>query len=97
MSVMPTKSWARAGATLAAALVSAAATAATSSHVGDAFDLAHPAVRAFTDRDGLPQNIVHSIAKDALGYLWVATQDGAARWNGREWLTIDMPDRDVSN
>ena len=94
---MPTKSWARAGATLAAALVSAAATAATSPHVGDPFDLAHPAVRAFTDRDGLPQNSVHSIAKDALGYLWVATQDGAARWNGREWLTIDMPDRDVSN
>jgi ligand-binding sensor domain-containing protein len=54
-------------------------------------------VRAFTDRDGLPQNSVHDIAKDALGYLWVATQDGAARWNGREWLTIDMPDRDVSN
>ena len=24
-------------------------------------------------------------------------QDGAARWNGREWTTIDMPDRDVSN
>jgi diguanylate cyclase (GGDEF)-like protein len=97
MSVMPTKSWARASATLAAALVSAAATAATSPHVGDPFDLAHPAVRAFTDRDGLPQNSVHDIAKDALGYLWVATQDGAARWNGREWLTIDMPDREVSN
>jgi len=64
---------------------------------GDAFDLAHPAVRAFSDRDGLPQNTVHAIARDAAGYLWVGTQDGAARWNGREWLTIDMPDREVSN
>ena len=40
---------------------------------------------------------MHAIARDALGYLWVGTQDGAARWNGREWLVIDMPDRDVSN
>ena len=38
-----------------------------------------------------------SASRDALGYLWVGTQDGAARWNGREWLTIDMPDREVSN
>jgi diguanylate cyclase (GGDEF)-like protein len=98
MSVMPTTSWARAGAAaLAAALVSAPASADAAPRAGDAFDLAHPAVRAFTDRDGLPQNTVHGIARDTLGYLWVATQDGAARWNGREWLTIDMPERDVSN
>jgi diguanylate cyclase (GGDEF)-like protein len=64
---------------------------------GDVFELAHPAVRAFSDREGLPQNTVHAIARDALGYLWVGTQDGAARWNGREWLAIDMPDREVSN
>ena len=64
---------------------------------GDVFDLAHPAVRAFSDRDGLPQNTIHAIARDARGYLWVGTQDGAARFNGREWVVIDMPDRDVSN
>ena len=84
-------------ATLAAALLATTAAAATEPPTGDPFDLAHPAVRAFSDRDGLPQNTVHGIARDPLGYLWVATQDGAARWNGREWLTIDMPDRDVSN
>ena len=61
------------------------------------FDLAHPAVRSFTDREGLPQNTVYAIVRDALGYLWVGTQDGAARWNGREWLIVDMPDREVSN
>src|SRR5262245_27062540 len=85
------------GLLLAAALAAASARGAPASHGGDPFDLAHPAVRAFSDRDGLPQNTVHSIAKDRFGYLWVGTQDGAARWNGREWLTIDMPDRDVSN
>ena len=76
---------------------SAQTAAAQTAHVGDAFDLAHPAVRSFTDREGLPQNTVHAIARDALGYLWVGTQDGAARWNGREWLVIDMPDREESN
>ncbi len=80
-----------------AALSGALAHAAPATRAGDPFDLAHPAVRGFSDRDGLPQNTVHGIAKDALGYLWVGTQDGASRWNGREWLTIDMPDRDVSN
>jgi diguanylate cyclase (GGDEF)-like protein len=82
------------GAVLVAATQAGAAQAVRS---GDVFDLAHPAVRSFTDREGLPQNTVHAITRDALGYLWVGTQDGAARWNGREWLVIDMPDREVSN
>jgi diguanylate cyclase (GGDEF)-like protein len=82
---------------LALVLAAAQASASGPASRGDAFDLAHPAVRSFTDREGLPQNTVHAIVRDALGYLWVGTQDGAARWNGREWLVVDMPDRDVSN
>jgi len=78
-------------------LLASASTGLAQTPRGDVLDLAHPAVRAFSDREGLPQNTVHTIARDALGYLWVGTQDGAARWNGREWLAIDMPDRDVSN
>ena len=31
------------------------------------------------------------------GFLWVGTQDGAARFNGRDWTRFDMPDRTVSN
>ncbi|HEY8234557.1 MAG TPA: diguanylate cyclase [Vicinamibacteria bacterium] len=71
--------------------------AAQSAPPGDAFDLAHPAIRAFSDREGLPQNSVHAVTRDPLGYVWVGTMDGAARWNGREWYSIDMPNRDVSN
>ncbi len=82
---------------LALVLAAAQASASWPALRGDAFDLAHPAVRSFTDREGLPQNTVHAIARDTVGYLWIGTQDGAARWNGREWLVIDMPDRDVSN
>ncbi len=59
--------------------------------------LARPTVRAYTERDGLPQGTIHAIAFDARGYLWVGTQDGAARFNGRVWTRFDMPDRAVSN
>ena len=64
---------------------------------GDVFDLAHAAVRVFSDREGLPQNTVHAIERDPRGYLWAGTQDGAARFNGRAWTAFDMPDREVSN
>jgi diguanylate cyclase (GGDEF)-like protein len=80
---------------LLVSLASPAATAAATR--GDVIDLAHPAVRSFSDREGLPQNTVHAIARDRQGYVWVGTQDGAARWNGREWAALDMPDRQVSN
>ena len=59
--------------------------------------LARPSVRPYTERDGLPQGTIHAIAFDAEGFLWVGTQDGAARFNGRNWKRFDMPDRTVSN
>ncbi|MFN8090774.1 MAG: diguanylate cyclase [Vicinamibacteria bacterium] len=77
--------------------LASAAFAALPSSGGDVLDLAHPAIRTFSDREGLPQNTVHAITRDGQGYLWVGTQDGAGRWNGRTWTTIDMPDRQVSN
>ena len=38
-----------------------------------------------------------SIAVDKTGYLWVGTQDGAAYYDGRKWVTVNLPDRTVSN
>jgi len=52
-----------------------------------------PALRVFTDRDGLPQNSVESLAMDTRGYLWAGTQDGAARYNGRTWTPVPLPGR----
>lgn len=49
-----------------------------------------PSLRIFTDRDGLPQNAVMATAFDQIGYLWVGTKDGVARYNGRQWTTIDL-------
>ncbi|MDP2875932.1 MAG: two-component regulator propeller domain-containing protein, partial [Holophaga sp.] len=51
----------------------------------DIAETGRPAMRVFTDKDGLPQNSVEALAKDQNGYLWIGTQDGPARYNGRTW------------
>ncbi len=55
-----------------------------------------PAIRVFTDKDGLPQNSVEALTMDRRGYLWVGTQDGAARYNGRTWTRVSLPGRGQS-
>ena len=54
-------------------------------------------LRVFRDSDGLPQNTVHTITLDRRGYLWIGTQDGAARYDGRGWTVMNLPDRTRSN
>lgn len=39
--------------------------------------------------DGLPHNLVHAIAQDGQGFIWVATWEGAARFNGRSFTAFD--------
>lgn len=56
-----------------------------------------PVFRTVTERDGLPQNSIQKLAFDPKGYLWVATQDGPAYYNGRSWVRVDLPNRAVSN
>ena len=38
----------------------------------------------YTAKTGLPQNSVNDIVQDSHGYLWFATQGGAARFDGYE-------------
>lgn len=59
--------------------------------------LAAPALQLITSREGLPQNSVMGMAYDAEGRLWVATQDGAAVFDGRGWRSESVPDRSLSN
>lgn len=50
-----------------------------------AADLHELARRTWTTRDGLPHNSVNALAQTADGYLWLATWEGLARYNGREF------------
>lgn len=84
-------------ASVAAAVAVVAGLAAPSSANAGLTLALQPSVRSYTERDGLPQGTIHAIAFDRQGYLWVGTQDGAARFNGQAWVRFDMPDRMVSN
>ncbi len=49
----------------------------------------HYTFRRWTHDDGLPQNTVQAIIQDETGYLWVATQEGLARFDGVRFVTFD--------
>src|SRR6266478_1131566 len=44
----------------------------------------------FTVEDGLPDNIVNAIIQTGNGLLWVGTESGLARFDGREFIPIDL-------
>ena len=46
-------------------------------------------VRHFTDENGLPQNSVKSIARDARGNIWLATERGLVRYDGDRFVNFD--------
>jgi len=76
---------------LAATAAMLAAVPVSATEVRDPLSIAVPFVRTFRDADGLPQNTVNAMALDAEGRLWVGTQDGVARYDGRTWETIELP------
>ncbi len=42
-----------------------------------------------SDQDGLPGNTVYEILQDDLGYMWIATNGGLSRFDGRVFSTIN--------
>jgi len=46
-------------------------------------------LRQWTAEQGLPQNSVQAVAQTPDGYLWVATQDGLARFDGLAFTIFD--------
>ncbi|GAB6196672.1 ATP-binding protein [Lysobacter xanthus] len=58
-----------------------------------------PRPRQFTVADGLPSNRINGLAQDRAGYLWIATSDGLARFDGvgfRTWrVDQGLRDNDV--
>ncbi|QUW04345.1 GAF domain-containing protein [Chloracidobacterium validum] len=53
--------------------------------------IAQPAIRSYTDQEGLPQNSIQALTRDLQGRLWAATQDGAAYFDGRTWTPVALP------
>jgi len=49
-------------------------------------------VRSWGTRSGLPQNTINSITRTRDGYLWLATQDGLARFDGLHFTTFGLED-----
>jgi signal transduction histidine kinase len=46
-------------------------------------------VSHFTDDNGMPQNSVRSLAADAEGFIWIATENGLARFDGHRFNIFD--------
>lgn len=42
-------------------------------------------IQHYTNENGLPQNSVKAIAADELGFLWLATESGVVRFDGRHF------------
>ncbi|WP_207492388.1 two-component regulator propeller domain-containing protein [Aridibaculum aurantiacum] len=45
--------------------------------------------RLWNNQNGLPQNTVFDIAKDGEGFVWIATEEGLARFDGTEMKVFD--------
>lgn len=56
-------------------------------------------VKHYSTADGLPRDTIHCILRDREGYLWFATGEGLARFDGYDFQSFrvkdDLPDRDV--
>lgn len=44
---------------------------------------------SWTSNEGLPQDSINDIAQTPDGYLWLATQEGIARFDGSQFMTFD--------
>ena len=45
--------------------------------------------RVWLTENGLPQNTVHSIVQTKDGYVWIATEEGLARFDGLKFTVFD--------
>lgn len=58
--------------------------------------------RQLSVKEGLSQNSAISVSQDSTGYLWIATQDGLNKYDGRKFTTfpftfVDITKPDYSN
>ncbi len=51
---------------------------------GDVFTAQNFSIRHWTTSNGLPQNTINGIFQDSLGYIWMATNEGLVRFDGKQ-------------
>jgi signal transduction histidine kinase len=54
-------------------------------------------IKHYTDENGLPQNSVKFIAPDEYGFMWMATEDGLARFDGKQFLVFNNSNLGIQN
>lgn len=54
-------------------------------------------VKRYTAENGLPQNSIKSIGADSFGFIWLATEDGLARFDGRRFSVYNSNNLDVKS
>lgn len=60
-------------------------------------DQAKYGLRHYTDEDGLPQNSVRSICRDAEGFIWMATENGLTRFDGSNFFVYNTENTNISS
>ncbi|MDQ6478068.1 hypothetical protein [Dyadobacter sp. LHD-138] len=50
----------------------------------------------YTDENGLPQNSVKDIAPDLEGFVWLTTENGLVRFDGRRFKVFNKSNLDIS-
>lgn len=54
-------------------------------------------IRHYTDEDGLPQNSIRSINRDAEGFIWLTTEDGLVRFDGNSFFVYNNTNTSLSS
>lgn len=57
----------------------------------DLFDIGAPTFTNFSPRDGLPYSVIVGVQTDREGFVWAASPEGVARYDGRQWTISDDP------
>ncbi len=74
---------------LALCCASAAARAEPAAPLTERAVLDRPVIARWTMEEGLPHNLVHALAQDRDGMIWVGTWEGVARFDGRAFTVFD--------
>lgn len=61
-----------------------------------AFSQANLSFRQLSVNDGLSQNSAVSVTQDQDGFLWIATQEGLNRYDGRDFVVFDKKFLDIT-